>query len=180
MAIITPTSVTGSATTSIGPTGTVTFSNMTSTAGFVLNGIFSSTYDNYLLVVQGTATSGGGVSATLYNGASAESGSVYYRQRWVIDGNTPSIINYAAESPWASVLALTTNVSQSFMYISRPNEPAPTAFYAMNAYAPPTSAYWYEMAGFCYTTTQYTGLAFRSETGSITMAGKITVYGFVK
>ena len=88
MVLLTPTSIAHSGTSaSIGANGQVTFTAVTS---LTLEGIFSATYDNYVLSVRlSTAFAGGmGMTARLRVGGSDATGSNYTWQELYADGAT--------------------------------------------------------------------------------------------
>jgi hypothetical protein len=173
MVLLTPTSIAHSGTSaSIGANGQVTFTAVTSLS---LNGVFSATYDNYLLVVRGTMS----VSGTL----------ITWRLR--LSGTDATGNNYSSQELRASSTSVTgertTNASNGRIgaihnglengivaSIYGPYLAQPTAIRGVNVYSA-SSADMRDLASTHSLSTSYDGLTLLTASSDIT--GTLAVYG---
>jgi hypothetical protein len=126
--LIVPSSVsaTGTATASVTASGKITVTGMNSTNTISVNGCFSSTYDNYLIVYRSTAGGAGGLAFRLRVSGSDASGSNYTSQR--IDANNTTVSGSRATSQtYADFGNANTTYSAHHVYIYGPNLAQPTA-----------------------------------------------------
>ena len=167
--LIVPTSVAGSG-VSVSASGKVTFTAATSVS---VNGCFTSTYDNYLVVTRHS-------SDTVFT---------YLRGRLRLAG-TDASTNYTVQYLWADSTSVTGGRSTpgygpfgvtsdeqrsgDHVYIYGPALAQPTAWRDVNACGE-TSAMIYDVACTHSTATAYDGFTIYPASGNIT--GALTVYG---
>ena len=146
----------------------------TTVSSVTVSDAFSSTYDNYKIVVGGGVASGG-LSLGMTLGATATN---YY---WgaVLNGFNSSIPSGTSgsgiASNWRVADAGTDYVGFSADVLS-PNLAARTMYSAANAYTT-TTGYVLLMGGYLNNTTQYTAFTLTPNAGTLT-GGTIKVYGY--
>lgn len=173
--LITPTSIASTGTgnsSSINTNGSVTFSTC---ATLSLNGVFSADYDNYMIVMRGTASANVYLEARMrVGGVDEASASNYYTyQMFYADSTTVAgsrlsqnegrLANISNTQRWGFI----TNIYGPYLA-------QPTAYRTVTAldYA---SAYIEDYAGTHSLSTSYDGLTFLSSSGSF--GGLLAVYG---
>jgi hypothetical protein len=176
LSLITPTSiavVSGSG--SISATGAISF---TSATGISLNGCFTSTYDNYKIVLNINSISKNDVMCFRFGtGGTPNTASTYYRAGWRIEPNSPSVTNVSYGSP------------QSFLIVSE-IKGSDTAGYEVNLWNPFASRKTYLTAtgvdnllsgsivnGFFNTTQSFTDFQLYMD-ASATVSGTVRIYGY--
>ena len=171
MKLIVPSSVSvGSGTGSVSASGTVTFSGASSVT---VNGVFSSTYDNYLLL------GGGGAGSTRNSGkltlGSTTTGYYYWGVYGRYNSATVNGEQLANTSGWNNAYQSSTNSSQMRAYLYGPNLAKNTMF-DCTAEAVGTTEYHWRSGGYLADNTQYTSFTLTADTG--TLSGTIQVYGY--
>ena len=165
MDLITPTSVAGSGVTVSG--GQVTFTAATEVA---VNGCFTSAYENYRLVFEGTQSTGTTVGMRLRAAGSNAAGSNYTFQVLTSSGASASGISTTGTN--FDYLAVGNTVSMmSETIVRRPNLAETTQISSLGG----RSDYVAVVTGYHTLTTQYDGLALLSIAGNMT--GKLRIYG---
>jgi hypothetical protein len=174
MELVTPTSVVNG--TASG--GAVSFSAVSSVS---LNGVFSATYENYVIRINITnsSTSGAFINARMRTGGSDESGASYRSQRLYQLGT--SVVG--AENPSAN-----TVMSLGYMASTVPTSPvvdcrvfspfsaARTSIVSDGVYIGSDSSFVQNrIAAQIFNTTSYDSISFLAESG--TMTGTIRIYG---
>lgn len=171
--LITPTSiVVAGGTASVGQFGKVSFSAATSLS---LNGVFSSTYDNYMIVCRHNVSSG----VTTYvrfraNGIDNSTSSSYVHQSLEANSTTVGAAR-AAENYGAIMAGNATQRNGSTTYVFGPNLAQPTAWRTVqvNDFS---SARLLDFAGTHNQSTSYDGFTLLPF-GGPSISGEIAVYG---
>ena len=124
LVLLTPTSITNSGgSASIGANGGITFSGISSIA---VNGVFSATYDNYVIVIrhQATANSDG---VFRFRASGTDTTTNYNRQTLRADGSTISGFRGTAQSEFYAPRSSDVARSGATLYIYRPFLSLPTS-----------------------------------------------------
>ena len=169
MDLITPTSVAGSGVTLSG--GEVTFSAATAVS---LNGCFTSSYQNYRVVMSLTANSAGGQLQARLRAAGTDTSTSTYKY---IYGRNASTVNDAAGGTttfWFVTYSDGTTASHGSMDIFRANSSG-NAGMRGQTYANDTVGILYNIGGLCTQATAHDGLTLFPSAGNIT--GTVRVYG---
>ena len=174
--LITPSSVAvtgaGSSAT-INAGGSVTFSTA---ATLSLNGVFSSTYDNYMIAMRGVETTNNNVSIRMRATGTDATGTDYVYQQLFASSTTVSGQRQTAQSgAWTSYLA-TAQRSGNTIYVYGPNLAQPTAGRLVNAAGLSNAA----IVDYAWThslSTAYDGFTLFGMTSA---TGLIKVYGLVQ
>jgi len=180
LVVMKPTSIASTGTgnsSSIGANGKVTFS---SCATLSLNGVFTSSYDNYMISIRSVAGSSGAYNfhSRLRASGSDATGSNYTHQALYASGNTFSAGR--ATQTWLRFgeIAGTTLYNGQTIYLFGPNLAQETAWRSVDANAEASAAI-YDLAGNHSLTTQYDGITFAVDFATPVLAtGIVTVYGF--
>lgn len=153
--------------------GGVNFSAVTSLS---LNGVFSSTYDNYMVVARATAGSQVGLASRLRVSGADATGSNYVLQ--YLDANGTSVTAGRQTFDYASFPIINTNNFAGFTcYIFGPNLASATIFRNISA-DPRSSAFIADNVVTHSLTTSYTGITLYPTASSMT--GEVFVYGFTQ
>lgn len=177
MVLMTPTSISSTGTgnsSSIGANGSVTFS---SCATLSLNGVFTSSYDNYMIVVGQSATASGTGAEVRYrmrsSGADDSTASSYVTEYLIIDGTGESSGRTTTTNGYLS--QATSTIQNGFTaYFYGPYLAQPTASRSVTMVGI-SSAYIYDLAGTHNQSTSYDGLTIIAQSGTFT--GLVAVYG---
>jgi hypothetical protein len=170
--LIVPTSVAGTG-ASVSATGKVSFGP--TTGDINVNGVFTSTYDNYLIVVRATST----VAETFYlrlrlSGTDATGGN-YARQELVANSTTVSGSRATNNVNGVGFFRAGSDNSGAHMYIYGPALAQPTATRSVNV-SSESGGYITDSAGTHSLSTAYDGFTlFNFGTKSVT--GILCVYG---
>jgi hypothetical protein len=169
--LLTPTSVAvGSGTGSANAAGYVTFSGASSVS---LNNVFSSTYDNYLIV------GGNGAGSTRNSGKLTLGATVTGYYQWSVYGRynaaTVSGDNLSNGNGWTNQYQSSTNNSAICTYLYAPNLAKNTVMTFSTA-SIGTTEYAMNGGGYLADNTQYTGFTLTADSGTI--SGTVRVYGF--
>lgn len=175
MKLVVPTSVAvGSGSGSISTQGTVSFSGASSVS---LNGCFSSTYDNYRVIVIGSSTAG---STTFRFRTSGTDNSAASYQRQYLDATSTSVAGnrVTAQTSISSMeLQQTANASVLVMDIHSPFLSQPTGLMNMTNLMT-TNIYVNLLSGAHTGNTSFDGFSIIQSSGTI--SGTINVYGYKK
>jgi hypothetical protein len=171
MRLIVPTSVSvGSGTGSVSAVGTVTFSGASSVT---VNDVFSSTYDNYLLL------GGNGAGSTRNSGKLTLGATVTGYYSWSVYGryNSTTVSGDAVSNGngWVNQYQSSTNNSAMCTYLYGPNLAKNTVM-TFNTASIGTTEYAMNGGGYLANNTQYTGFTLTADSG--TLSGTISVYGY--
>ena len=175
LVLMTPTSIAATGGSgSISSTGTVSFA---SASAISLNDVFSTTYDNYKFILNGTSSSG----VTIYlryrvSGADNSTTSSYISQALYIDGTSPSGARVTSDKTTIGDFATTFKNTIS-SEIFDPFLAVPTRLQNYNSWSYNNST-WQSWFGFHNQSTSYTGFTIYPASGTIT--GTISVYGYRK
>jgi hypothetical protein len=180
MVLMKPTSIVSTGTgnsSSIGTNGSVTFSSCETLA---LNGVFTSEYDNYMMVVNALASDAGAwnIEAYLRSSGTNATGSDYVRQT-VYAVNT-SITAGRTTTGYLRFgqIAGTSLYSGQIVYLYGPYLAQPTAWRSADGNAE-SSATIYDIGGTHGLSNQYDGITvYPSMNAGGKMSGSISIYGF--
>ncbi len=172
--LVTPTSLSSTGTgnsSSIGANGSVTFS---SCATLSLNGVFTSDYDNYMVVFQGIASTTHTPDFRLRASGTDASGSNYTYQ--YLYGNDISVTAGRATTTVTYPASIsTTRENGMTMYLYGPNLAQPTAGRSVTV-AQSSGAQIWDLAWTHSLSTAYDGFSFNGGS-TYTLTGLISVYG---
>lgn len=176
--LITPSSVSpsGSATVSASSSGKVTFTNVSPTDYVTINGIFSSTYDNYLIVsISEFATGSGGDQLAAELTVSGTASTTGYVEQYLAAGGTSA--SGRRDSPNTGFViadATAEGPSGYHFYLYGPALAQPTAGRSLGCLYL-SGAYIFDHAGTHSASTAYDGIRLR--TSSDVISGTLCVYG---
>lgn len=176
LVVMTPTSIASTGTgnsSSIGANGKVTFSSCETIS---LNGVFTSSYDNYLVSIRYVYGTNGYLSYRLRASGSDSTATAYTYNRVEADNTT---VAAARETLTIGVIGYGSISQRSgiSLFMFGPNLAQPTAArsIAVSAYS---NAYIYETATTHSVSTAYDGITLIDYSGAQSKTGAITVYGF--
>lgn len=173
--LITPTSIASTGTgnsSSINTNGSVTFSTC---ATLSLNGVFSADYDNYMIVMRGTASANVYLEARMrVGGVDEASASNYYTYQMIYADSTTVAGSRLSQNEGRLANIFNTQRWGFITNIYGPYLAQPTAYRTVTA-LDYLSAYIEDYAGTHSLSTSYDGLTFLSSSGSFT--GLVGVYG---
>lgn len=178
---MTPTSVaktgTGS-TATINTNGSVTFSTC---ATLSLNGVFTSSYDNYMISVrwQPASSASSVLDMRLRASGTDNSSSLYTTQYLAVEatGVFPSRVTATASTTrWYAANTINTQRDGATFYVFGPYLSQATAIRGISVYGL-TSGSLYDFAGTHNSATAYDGFTIYHDNSS-TLTGLISVYGF--
>lgn len=177
LVVMKPTSISSTGTgnsSSIGANGKVTFSSCVTLS---LNGVFTSSYDNYMIVLRANININSNILARLRLSGTDDQNSNYTRQ--YIDVTDTSIFGErATTSSWNAVGYPNANQRiGSTIYLFGPALAQPTAMraFAGNDYL---NAGLTDVAASHNQSTAYDGISFVVQTSPRNITGAVTVYGF--
>lgn len=173
--LLTPTSIAvGSGSGSVSASGTVTFSAVSSLS---LNGVFSSTYDNYLIQFNNVLGNAGFVGLRLRT-STDETSSQYFTQEIFGGGSSLSATRTSSATSWAACFRIESAVQNlGSMVIYNPfNTVVTTAQTSLTTAASGTGIDLTFSGRGLNTTTSYTGFTIIPSSNNIT--GSISVYGY--
>lgn len=174
MTVVRPSSIVFSgATASITPNGSVSFSAVDSLS---LNGVFTSAYDNYMVVVGGNSSDdGGNLSVRLRTGSTDASGSNYTYQ--VLAASSTSVTAARASSTYTRLVLLDdSDKGGGTAYIYGPFLSQPTAFRGVSV-GGGSVTFMRDFAATHSLSTSYESMTIFNETSGQTLTGLISVYG---
>ena len=176
MVLMRPTSIvsTGtSASATIGANGSVTFSACESLS---LNGVFTTSYDNYMVVVRGNSSDdGGNLSVRLRTGSTDASGSNYTYQ--VLAASSTSVTGARATATYTRLLLLDdSDKGGGTAYIYGPFLAQPTAFRGVSV-GGGSATFMRDFSATHSLSTSYESMTILNETSGQTLTGLISVYG---
>ncbi len=167
MKLIVPTSATNG---TVGATGTVTFSGVSSVS---VNGVFSSAYDNYKIII------GNGSGSTANSGklklGSTSTGYYYFATYGRYNATTITGENGANVAAWVNMISYNTSNIQGDITLYGPYLAKPTTFENITNVVG-TAEYHWRGGGYLNDTTSYTAFTLTPDSGTI--SGTIQVYGY--
>lgn len=177
MVLMTPTSIVSAGTgnsSSISANGSVTFSSCSSVS---LNGVFTSEYDNYMLVIKNTSVSGGTYCSLRYreNGVDNTSTIYTYQQLAVSGSNVAGGRATSQNLTEINYSDSTTMPSGSVIYIYGPNLAQPTVGRELEVRTYASAGMCDEAHGFSGN-NQFDGITILEYYGN-RMSGIVSVYG---
>lgn len=169
--LIVPSSVAGTG-VSVSASGKVSFTSATTIS---MNGIFSSTYDNYVIVMRHIHSANTSMALRLRNSGTDESGAYYANQYIYADGTS---VDGSRSTSQTSVRVGPTNtpITGNHIYLYGPALAQPTATRNVSA-GGLSNAYILDYAGTQNQSTAYDGCSILSLSGTFN-SGSLTVYGF--
>jgi hypothetical protein len=169
LTLITPSSVAGSGVSLSG--AKVTFTSATSIS---MNGIFSSSYDNYLIVMWHVHSANTSMALRLRNSGTDESGSYYAHQYVYADGTTEAGSRSTSQTS-VRVGSTSTPITGNHIYIYGPALAQPTATRNVGS-SSEGGAFILDYAGTQNQSTAYDGCSILSLSGTFN-SGSLTIYG---
>jgi hypothetical protein len=169
--LIVPTSVAGSG-VSVSASGKVTF---TATTTVNVNGCFTSTYDNYLVVMRGSTDAGRTMRMRLRASGTDATGTNYTIQSLSADSTTVSGARTTSSDFALAVVLDSAAKGGSHFYFYGPNLAQPTAARSVTA-SNTSSARISDYAWTHSLSTAYDGFTFYSG-GTEVVTGALTIYG---
>lgn len=178
LVVMTPTTVDktgGSSTATINADGSVDF---TSCATLSLNGVFTSAYDNYMVVCRHVPSTSVNIDMRLRsNGTDNSTASSYVRQYLGADGTTVAA-NRLTSDKWGAVFSsFTTQRNGATLYLFGPQLSQPTAFRSVTIESS-NSAGLVDNCGTHNQSASYDGFTLICANASYSFTGLITVFGF--
>jgi hypothetical protein len=173
LVVMTPSSIAYSGTSaSINADGSVVFSACSSLS---LNGVFTSDYDNYMIVCRGTSSASSLIRMRLRVSGTDDSGANYTWQR--IEANSTTVSGSRSTGDNQSNIHRMFNVQRTGFVLNTygPFLTQPTAW-RTTVVADEASASIYDVVGTHSQSSAYDGITLFPSTGSIT--GLVTVFGF--
>jgi hypothetical protein len=176
MVLMTPTSIASTGTgnsSSIGANGSVTFS---SCATLSLNGVFTSDYDNYMVVMRRSASAASiTLTARLRDSTPADaSGTDYTRQYLYASSTSVTAARETAQTSFRFGAASSIQRDGDVVYIYGPNLVQPTAIRNVGVFSN-SDADLIDAASTHSLSTAYSGITVIASTGTI--SGLVSVYG---
>lgn len=177
LVVMTPTSIasTGAGnSSSINADGSVDFASCETLS---LNGVFTSSYDNYMIVLRGSLTSDTYIDARLRSSGSDASGSNYTRQYVYADATTIGASRSSSQTSLEIGYGLNTQRYGLSCYLFGPYLSQATATRSVTA-SDYLSAYIHDTACTHSLSTSYDGITLILRTAGRTFSGLVTVFGF--
>ena len=171
MVLIKPTSISHTGTSaSIGTNGQVTYTSCTQV---MVNGVFSSLYDNYVVVIGEILASGEQITFMQLRSNGTNSTTGYTRQFIDVSGTSISAGRETVGSAWVGGTSATAR-SMNIVNIYGPFLAQPTAFRTVNVMGT-SSARIFDAANTHNVSSSYDG--FMYTVGASNLSGKLAVYG---
>lgn len=174
MVLVSPSSITYSGTSaSIGANGFITVSNVTSLS---INGVFTSTYDDYVIVTRATQNSSALLIDMKMRSAGTDATASDYNYQYILSyGTTKTASRSTSNSTMPIAYTDSVWVNGAWTYLSAPALPLETSFRFVSAGGNPSSnAFTYENAGFHDVKTSYDGCTLSNGNG---VTGTFGIYG---
>lgn len=176
--LITPTSIASTGTgnsSSINTNGSVTFSTCETLA---LNGVFSADYDNYMMVMRFTGSSGNDINIRFRVGGVDNSTASSYVAQYLLAGST-TVSGYRTSAGTLGLFGYNRGTLRSgqVAYFYGPYLAQPTAYRCVSAYDL-SGADIIDVAGTHNQSTSYDG--FWLDPNGFTLTGLLAVYGMRK
>jgi len=173
--LITPTSIANSGGTASASGGEVTFTGVTTVS---LNGVFTSTYDIYCLIVSGSS-SATGTFRLRFRAAGTDASGANYRSAYTGFGSNAATLTANTDPDETSALITTINTDLSLkikLDLYNPQKALATRSFGYSERSS-TGVYYPQFGGFLHTVaTAYDGLTIYPSTGNST--GIVRVYGY--
>lgn len=175
LVVMTPTSIVSTGTgnsSSINANGSVTFS---SCATLSLNGVFTSSYDNYMVVTRQIGTGFAYIRINMRSSGTDATGSNYAVQKVEVDGSSISAARYTSQTSTVEIAPTTNARSGQIFYFYGPNLARPTTIRGISA-SGAAGAYIHEGVATHNVSSSYDGFTLTLTTGAL--SGLVTVFGF--
>lgn len=171
---MTPTSVNvAGGTASIRVDGGVDFASATSLS---LNGVFTSEYDNYMIVVRHIGSGNNGIRGRMRLAGADASGANYARQWLLVSSTSITAARETSQSEFRSG-STSANRGGDALYVYGPALAQPTAFRAVSSYSIDGAGI-FDTASTHSLSTAYDGVTLLMTAGNFT--GMVTVYGYTQ
>lgn len=172
--IMRPTSIAYAGTTAgINADGGVDFTAVTSLS---LNGVFTSSFDNYLIVARYKGSASTSIYARLRSAGTDATAANYVRQFLYLDGTTASSARQTAQSEGLGFGWVATSESGDHFHLYGPFLAQPTASRSVNVFGSSTVQI-NEWASTHSLSTSYDGITLQTATAN-TFTGNIAVFGY--
>ena len=169
--LITPTSIANSGGSASASGGEVTFTGVSSIS---LNGVFTSTYDNYIFIMTATNSAGDEINMRLRVAGADASGTNYVFQRLVAGAGSVTSDRFTGQTV-ARIGFMPTTSNAYSVNVYGPAIAAPTMMRSVNAISQ-SDATFQDVVARHSLSTAYDGFTLIPPGGNIT--GKIRVYGY--
>jgi hypothetical protein len=180
MVIMRPTSIVvaggGSETASIRAAGGVEFANATSLS---LNGVFTSDYDDYMVVVRGTSSAGVGLGIRLRTSGTDATATNYTRQTLNAYGTTVNSARATSDSRFSGGDLYNTQRGGFIHHLYGPYLSQPTA-HRMVSSVDYFSATIFDASGTHSLSTSYDGFTLYLISAGPNITGQLTVFGLAQ
>jgi len=154
--------------------GTVSFSGVSTVS---LNDVFSTTYDNYRILINATGSTGANV-VIRYRVSGSDNSTANYNEQSVVANGTSITAARATGATSSSVMVIRNpDPASADVVLSNPFLTSKT-LYISNGNEPETGVFWRIFNGLFNATTSFTGFSLIPNSG--TMTGTVSVYGFNK
>ena len=152
---------------------------MSAVASQSLNDVFSTTYDNYKILLNVTATGAADLSLRMRVSGADDSSANYQRQKLEIDSTTISGSKSTNQTSSRFVEINTSDAnSLTVIEVMSPFLARPTMYLSSNSQRSGTTHFMSFLSGAHNVSTSYTGLTIIPNTS--TVSGTVTVYGYKK
>lgn len=170
--LIVPSSVAGSG-VSVSASGKVSFTAATT---ININGVFSSTYDNYLVVIRHSSSGNPAIDLRMRLSGTDDSGNNYNWQRLIAENTTVAGARSTSQNVVKVGYSSSAARSGDHVYIYGPALAQPTATRNVNVRGL-SSASIGDIAGTHSLSTAYDGFTLLGDAGTVDLTGALTIYG---
>lgn len=172
LTLLSPTSITFTGTSASSTAGTTTFSAVTV---LTVNGLFSASYQTYMLVMAYTSTTAGNLTLRMTTGGTPHTGATSYTRQRLIADSTTVTAQRGSDAYWYVSPNNSTTKNLTVVYLADPFAASRTILIA-NALESSSGGVIFNSAGNHDQTVSYDGLQFNQlSTGNVT--GTIRCYG---
>lgn len=176
LVVMTPTSIASTGTgnsSSINADGSVDFASCETLS---LNGVFTSSYDNYMIVCRHSTSGSSTIGGRLRVSGTDASGSNYVRQRLSADSTNVSGARSTGTELDINLAANTQRIGWT-MYVFGPQLSQPTAFRSVTV-SDSSNARIFDFAMTHSLSTSYDGITLYPQAAATSFSGVVTVFGF--
>ena len=171
LVLVKPTSIANTGGSASLSGGAVTFTGVTSVS---LNGVFTSTYENYRIVMSGTGSVSQNLQIRFRIAGTDTTATNYAYQRLLVNGTSAGAARTTAANQ-ATIGGTDTIWGINLLDLSNPQTTVTTAMRAYGAFSA-SGAYLQDAAAGYSLTTSFDGITYFPDSG--TMSGTIRVYGY--
>ncbi len=150
---------------------------VSSASSVSVDSLFSSTYDNYLIIPRVSGTLNSGLSMKLRSSGSDDSSANYSYQSLTGQSTSATATNSSSQTSWVVGSSYSINYPAQDILLVAPNLPARTSYRASFTQDGGSAIFYRTFAGDLATSTQYTGMTIYPASGG-TFSGVIRTYGY--